>query len=90
MSDNKYNTKSARITRPIAIALIVVVSGMVTISKRESFYGHKTDLSNADTRAYMVFTGLAVAWFLYELILSICFFVGKHRSGLNQTEETDD
>tara|TARA_R110000744_G_scaffold59683_1_gene124010 strand:- start:1419 stop:1670 length:252 start_codon:yes stop_codon:yes gene_type:complete len=83
MGDKKYNTKSARIARPIAIALIVVISGMVTISKRESFYGHQTDLGDADTRAYMVFTGLAVAWFLYELIVSICFFVGTNRSEQN-------
>jgi len=79
LGDKKYNTASARIARPIAIALIAVASVMVTISKRESFYGHKADLNDADTRAYMVFTGFVVVWFLYELILSICFFVRRYK-----------
>lgn len=63
---------------PIATALAAAVCVKVAIDRREGFFGIKTELNDGDAKIYMVFASLIACWFLYELVVSVCFFVNRY------------
>ncbi|MBO6739756.1 MAG: hypothetical protein JJ916_07850 [Phycisphaerales bacterium] len=45
--------------------------------RTEGFYGITTELDDSDVQAYSIFAILIALWLIYELVLSIRFFVKK-------------
>jgi hypothetical protein len=77
MALRQYNTISARILRPIIVCIILLGYLKVIHDRTEGFYGITTELDDSDVQAYSIFAILIALWLIYELVLSIRFFVKK-------------
>lgn len=78
MGEYNRNTVSSRIAMPIATALAAAVSAKVAIDKKEGFFGISSELNDGEAKMYAVFASLIACWFLYELVVSVCFFVYRY------------
>lgn len=77
LHDDKENTTAVRVIKPVAVLFVVFVSIKVAQDKKESFYGVKTNLDESQVQAYIIFASLCALWFVYELVLTIRFFLKK-------------
>ncbi len=75
-----YDTVSSRISRPITAVFFVYVCVQASIDRVEGFFGLTKELDDDAVKRYKIVAFFCACWLLYELTISVYFFVDKYKN----------